>query len=520
MRRRARIGTGRTYVSTLETTTSAQLRAQAGTARTEGAASTSAGAPPPLTLRVKLLYGLGTAATGIKTRAFASFLMIYCNQVLGLTPASVSMIIMIATMVDAVVDPVVGQVSDSFRSRWGRRHPFMYVAILPTAAAFFFIWAPPDGMSADQLFYFLLLCLIIVRIFDTFFELPATALVPELTADYNERTTLMSMRKGFEMVAGLLMALAGYQIFMREDENGGGGLIGHEGYFGFGLTATLLILVSMLISALGTHHRIPWLRQPPAREARLLVILKEMVGTLNNRTFLTIAVAGMLYATCLGIRQALEIYFFLYFWELSQAQIALLTTISVPASLIGVCAAPFVSSIFGKRKGTLACWLPALLINITPIVLRLAGLLPGNDSDWIFYLLLAENFAVQALLITAGVLVPSMIADVVEDSEVKTGRRAEGLLFASDNLFRKMISGVGVFVSGLVLTAAAFPQNAQRGTVDAAVLHDMALLYLPVYVAFFVGAMGAVSLFGINREIHEENLRTLEARASARSRPD
>jgi GPH family glycoside/pentoside/hexuronide:cation symporter len=83
-----------------------------------------------------------------------------------------------------------------------------------------------------------------------------------------------------------------------------------------------------------------------------------------------------------------------------------------------------------------------------------------------------------------------------------------------------MISGVGVFVSGLVLTAAAFPQNAQRGTVDAAVLHDMALLYLPVYVAFFVGAMGAVSLFGINREIHEENLRTLEARASARSRPD
>lgn len=243
-----------------------------------------------------------------------------------------------------------------------------------------------------------------------------------------------------------------------------------------------------------------------------MVILKEMAGTLNNRTFLTIAVAGMLYATCLGIRQALEIYFFLYFWELSQAQIALLTTISVPASLIGVIAAPFVSSMFGKRKGTLACWLPALLINIAPIALRLAGLLPGNDSDWIFYILLAENFIVQALLITAGVLVPSMIADVVEDSEVKTGRRAEGLLFASDNLFRKLVSGVGVFVSGLVLTAAAFPQNAQRGAVDAEVLHHMALLYLPVYVAFFIGAMGAVSLFGINRQIHEENLRTLEDR--------
>ena len=234
--------------------------------------------PPPLGLRTKLLYGLGTAATGIKTRAFASFLMIYCNQVLGLAPAAVSMIIMIATMVDALVDPVVGQISDGHRSRWGRRHPFMYIAILPTTVAFFLIWAPPQDLTPDQLFYFLLTCLIVVRVFDTFFEVPAMALTPELTADYNERTGLMSMRQGSEMVAGLMMAVAGYQIFMREDADGGGGLIKYDGYFGSGLTASILICLAMLISVIGTHHCIPWLRQAPVRVTSLLTTLKEMVA--------------------------------------------------------------------------------------------------------------------------------------------------------------------------------------------------------------------------------------------------
>ncbi|HRK62745.1 MAG TPA: MFS transporter [Terricaulis sp.] len=477
-------------------------------------------ATPPLTWRTKLLYGLGTAATGIKTRALVSFLMIYYNQALGLSPASVSAIIMIATMVDAFIDPIIGSVSDNFRSRWGRRHPFMYIAIIPTTIAFYFIWAPPGGMDAGQLFYFLLVCLIVVRVFDTFFELPAMALTPELTSNYNERTTLMSMRKGFEMVAGLLMALAGYQFFMREDEGGGGGLINPEGYVAFGATAAVLIFITMTASAVGTHDRIPYLKQLPERKIDPFVLIKEMVGTLSNRTFLIIALAGMLYATCLGVRQALEIYFFLYFWELSQAQIAALTVISVPGSLLGVTLAPFVSRWVGKRKGTLVCWAPALIINIAPIVLRLLGLMPGNDSEWVFYILMAENFAVQTLLITAAVLVPSMIADVVEDSEVKTGRRAEGLLFSADNLFRKLVSGVGVFVSGLVLTLSHFPDKAERGQVAPDVLSNMALIYLPVYIVLFIAAMLAVSAFGINRQIHEDNVRILEARRTAEGKDD
>ena len=468
---------------------------------------------PPLRTGTKLLYALGTAATGIKTRALVSFMMIYYNQVLGLSPAAVSAVIMIATIVDGFVDPMVGQVSDSFRSRWGRRHPFMYVAILPTTVAFFLIWAPPTGMTTGELFYFLLVCLIVVRVFDTFFELPAIALVPELTQDYDERSTLMSLRKGFEMVAGLLMALAGYQYFMRERADGTGGLTDPDGYFAFGATASVLIFVTMLLSAVGTHGRIKYLRQPPKRKARVIVVLREMLGTLNNRVFVIIAIAGMLYATCLGIRQALEIYFFLYFWELEQSQIAALTLISVPGSLLGVLAAPFVSRKFGKRKGTLVCWGPALLINIAPIVLRLLGLMPDNDSDWVFYILMAENLAVQTLVITAAVLVPSMISDVVEDAEVKTGRRAEGLLFSADNLFRKLVSGIGVLVAGLVLTAAVFPANAERGAVPEGVLDSMALYYLPIYVTIFVGAMIAVSRFGIDREIHQRNVAILMERA-------
>lgn len=80
----------------------------------------------------------------------------------------------------------------------------------------------------------------------------------------------------------------------------------------------------------------------------------------------------------------------------------MLTLISVPGSLLGVACAPFVSRWFGKRKGTILCWAPAMIINIAPIVLRMMGLMPGNESDCVFYILMAENSTVQTLLTAAA----------------------------------------------------------------------------------------------------------------------
>nr|QQZ50185.1 MFS transporter [Phenylobacterium glaciei] len=114
-------------------------------------------------------------ANAIKARGLSTFLLIFYNQVVGLPPQMVSTAIFIALIFDAFCDPLVGQISDNFRSPWGRRHPFMYAAALPVSLAFFLIWNPL-GLESGELFAYMLACLLVIRLFDTFFELPSSAL--------------------------------------------------------------------------------------------------------------------------------------------------------------------------------------------------------------------------------------------------------------------------------------------------------------------------------------------------------
>lgn len=468
---------------------------------------------PRLNLPTKVLYGMGGAASAIKQRGLATFLLIFYNQVIGLPPQMVSTAIMFALIFDAVVDPLVGQISDNFRSRWGRRHPFMYVAALPVAVAFFMIWNPPEGWEQAQIFAYMLVCLLVIRLFDTFFELPSAALAPELAKDYNERTNLISLRYFFSVAGGLGMTLLAYQVFLRETPDGGGGVLSRDGYFAYALFASFLIFVVILASTAGTHKQIPYLRQPPARKVTFKGMMREVAHTLNNRAFVALTISGMFMSISLGVKGGLELYFFIYFWELTQTQLSLLTVAGVIASFIGVSLAPKVAAKMGKRNGAITMFAGAVVALLGPIALRLVGVMPANGTDLLFWILFVDVIANGAMAMMTGVMLASMIADVVEDSEVKTGRRSEGLLFSADNLFKKVVSGLGVFVSGALLAFIAFPQNARRGEVDPEVLRNMALIYLPTLLFFYAIAIGCLFLFNIDKEKHEENLRKLDEAA-------
>lgn len=466
----------------------------------------SAALAPPLTLKTRLFYGIGAASTGIKTRSFTAFLLIFYNQAVGLPPAMVASVILIATIYDSIVDPIVGQVSDNFHSRWGRRHPFMYAAAVPLAVGFYMLWNPPEGLSHGQLFAYMLVCLLVVRTFDTFFELPNAALGPELAPAYNERTKLISWRKAFETCGGLLMVLAGYRYFMAEST---GGVTERSGYSTYALVAASIIFTVILCSAAGTHNRIPYLRQPPKRQMTLGTTFREIGATLSNASFVFMAIAGMIYMAAIGARAALEVYFYLYFWGFTQGQIAILTVAQVPGSLVGVLLAPVLVAWWGKKRATLIVWGGAMVVTLAPLALRVVDILPGNDHWIVFPVLLVENVVTQILLIAGAVLIPSMIADIVEDNEIKTGRRSEGLLFAADNLFRKFVSGIGVFVAGLVLSAVGFSMKTPRGSVSENQLDKLALLYIPIYAGLILISMWFISHYRITREQHEENLRKL-----------
>lgn len=472
------------------------------------------GERPRFDFSTKLLFAVGAMANAVKMRGLSTFLLIFYNQVVGLPAAMVATAIMIALIWDAFVDPTVGQISDNTRSRWGRRHPYMYAAAVPVSVAFFFLWNPPAGWGQEALFAYMLAILLIIRLFDTFFELPSSTLIPELAPEYNARTNLISLRFAIGVIAGLTMTILAYQVFMKEQPDGTGGIIAREGYFGYALTSAILIFVSILISTASTHKFIPWLRPPPERKLTPAVMFKEMFSTLNNRSFIVLTGAGMFTAIAGGMKNAVEIYFNLYYWGLTQAQLSVLVVAGVVASVAGVSLAPILGAKLGKQRGAIIAYTSALAVGITPIVLRMMGLAPENGTTALFVLLFVETIINGALAICTGILLASMIADVVEDSEVKTGRRSEGLLMSADNLFKKMVSGVGVFAAGLMLTWVNFPQNAKRGAVDPAVLDAMAWAYLPL--AVFLYGMGIVGLFflRVSKERHDQNLATLRERAA------
>ncbi len=468
---------------------------------------------PPLSLATKLLYACGSTASAIKLRALGTFLMIFYNQVVGLPPQTVTLVLMIALTFDAIVDPLVGQFSDNFKSKLGRRHPFMYAAAVPFSLAFFALWNPPVGWSDQALFFYLLACLLTLRFFDTFFELPHSALAPELAKDYHERTSLISLRMLFGVIGGLGMTVMAYQVFLKENPDGTGGVLARDGYFAYSLTASIIVFTAILVSTRGTQSQIPYLRAAPTRKITFKAMAKEVGQTLNNRAFVVATLTGMFVAIATGARNGLEIYFGLYFWELAQSQLAIITMVNVAGAAFGVMLAPRVAKRFGKKFGCIGVFTAALLVGVAPVVLRLLHLLPPNGTDALFAILVVETFVNTALAGTTAVLLVSMVADVVEEAEVKTGRRSEGLLLSADNLFKKIVSGVGVFISGTILAVINFPENAERGRVEPEVLTNLGLIYIPTVGALYGIAILCIFAFNIDRNRHEGNLRKLQEMA-------
>jgi glycoside/pentoside/hexuronide:cation symporter, GPH family len=472
------------------------------------------GERPPLRLITRLAYGVGAMANAIKLRGLTIFLMIFYNQVVGLPPETVGAILMGALIFDAIVDPMVGQASDNFRSKLGRRHPFMYVAALPVAAAYFLLWNPPSDWSDGAIAGYLIACLLTVRLFDTFFELPHSALAPELAKDYQERTNLLALRTFFGVIGGLGMTVMAYQVFLKEHPDGTGGVLSRDGYFAYSICAASIIFSAILISTRGTQDQVPYLRAPPSRPITFSAMAMEVAATLNNRAFVVATLTGMFIAIATGTRNGLEIYIGLFFWELKQGQLALLASIAAAGSVLGVIVAPHIVRLMGKKYGAITMFASALAVGITPIGLRLVGLMPPNGSKALFNILIAETFANALLAVATGVILLSLVADVIEDAEVKTGRRSEGLLMSADNLFKKLVSGAGILISGFMLKLVEFPVSAKRGQVDPETIQRLGEIYLPTVTVLFGLGILCLFAFNIDRAKHEDNLSILRDRKS------
>jgi len=459
----------------------------------------------------KIAYGLGAVAFGVKDNGFQFFLLLYYNQVLGLPESWVGLGIMLALVTDALIDPVIGFASDHLHSRWGRRHPFLYASALPVAVTYWLLWNPPTGLSHPALFAYFVVIAVLVRVFVALNEIPSASLVPELTTDYDDRTSILSYRFFFGWWGGLAMTVLAYGVFLQPDAEHPTGVLNPEGYGTYGLAASLVLLAAILISALGTHWTIPYLRQRPAtRTAGVWGAFVELRETLANRSFVALFFAGIFAAMSGGLVGALGIYINTYFWELTATQISVIALGYFLSAVLAVAVAPGMARRLGKKQAAIITSLAAILIGPTPVALRLAGWFPPNGSPSLLPLLFGFGTVTIAVIIMSGILTSSMIADIVEESEVATGRRSEGVFIAANSFVQKAVSGVGIFGSSLLLGAIGFPPGAQPGQVAPEVIHRLGLVFAPTIVVLNLIALAFLSTYGISRASHEANVRRLD----------
>jgi Na+/melibiose symporter-like transporter len=200
------------------------------------------------------------------------------------------------------------------------------------------------------------------------------------------------------------------------------------------------------------------------------------------------------------------VYFYTYYWQLSADQISELLLSALVSAAAALVVAPWMTRKLDKKRGAIVASLIALVLAPSPIVLRICGLFVGNSSPALMPILLLLTLVVGTMTVVFGALTTSMLADTVEQNELRTALRTEGLYFAAAFFVQKCVSGLGIFLAGLVLAWVHFPDGAKPGLIAPEVLRNLALTYVPLIVVLLGISIFCITFYQIGRAAHNSNL--------------
>jgi GPH family glycoside/pentoside/hexuronide:cation symporter len=470
----------------------------------------------PLPLVPKIAYGAGSFVDAVTNNVLTVFGLFYVTAVCGVPGGSAGLALSAGLVVDAVLDPLIGSVSDGWRSRLGRRLPFMLLGLPLAMAAFVLIFSLPTGISATTLFAMLLLLSVMLRVSVSLFNLPFLALGAELTDDYAERSKVAAWRWGLGMISGLVTVLIGFGVFFKDAD----GLSHRAAYQPFALTcaavATLGGLVAMWGSFVLRHRAHPLAEGRPDWLRALLTGVGEIF---RNRSFRILFGSSILFFAAQGVAMSLGLHANTYFWRLSGDSIKLVTVAYFCGLLIGAPLIGFVAPRFDKKRMLLLSLCILISTQAVPAALRLVGLLPLEGTPLV--ILLVVNAAISGLGLTAAAIaVSSMLADAADEHEYLFGHRREGLYFAGWSFAGKVATGGGALIAGLVLQFSGFPSGAAaKAGVQVALRPEtvavLGLSYGPGAALFSIAGVLILMLYRLDRPAHARILDQLTRQRGA-----
>jgi GPH family glycoside/pentoside/hexuronide:cation symporter len=434
-------------------------------------------------------YATGEGAYSLTVNGISAFALLFYVQVLGLSGRQAGLALSITMLWDAVTDPVMGHISDNTRSRFGRRHPYILGGGVFLALSFFFLWSVPGIFKGPQaIFWYLLGMNLIVKTASTIFGVPYIALGFEICTDYDERAKLQSVRYVFNMTMNLIFTAGGWLLFFGDRRGAPGRIIDgttlEANYRRMGLALSLAVLALILICYFATRRHASDTRfLPDIAGNSLKAFALDMRDILRDR--LAIAVFAYFAVAQFGMLLVSQIQMFTYRFYMDFPDF--LKTIVHGSGMVGfalgsLLAAPLVRR-WDKKPAAVVGVALNIIGSIVLYVFFIGGILAPQAAvrlpeglplvGGMMFPLAAMVFALGQTMYWGGngVLAPlaaSMIADVSEINNHRTGVLKDGSYSAVFSFFNKTTTSLGLLVTGLMLDAAGIIPEAASQTAAAA----------------------------------------------------
>jgi len=428
-----------------------------------------------LSLKSKLGFGVGEFSSSIFFTLTSFWLMNFLTDEVRLSAAIAGTALLVGKIWDAVIDPLIGYISDKTKSRWGRRRPYLLFFAIPFGAAFVLMFRNPDIASQGGKFVWAMLTYIFFCTVYSFTNIPYNALLPEMTTDYNERTSISGFKQLFAVIGTLLGAGAAMPL-MALFAGRTAGFIGMSAIFGF-LAALSLIVTFFSV------------KEPKVLEKQQSKnVMRSLKDVFSNKPFMLILTTWFANSTAVAIMQTMLIYYYKYLIRdesaVTLAMITLLVTTMITIPLwVWLCkkigkkiayfsgmtltlAAVMVFAFFADKLGSI----PALVLMalagvgfsshyvspwaIVPDTIEYGYSETGRRSEGVYYSLwtfvIAVGGAFAGFLVGQGLSIFGYVPDVTQTSQSVLGIR----------LIIGILPGVFIVIANVVL--AIYPLNKKR----------------------------------------------------------
>jgi GPH family glycoside/pentoside/hexuronide:cation symporter len=433
--------------------------------------------PNRLSRATKLLYGSGDTGFSLTTTLIGAYLAIFLTDVVGLAPGIAAAAILVGRTWDWVNDPLIGYISDRTRTRWGRRRPYLLFGALPFALAFTLMWWRPPLAGALALGAYYALAYLLFDTAATLVYMPYFALTPELTSDYDERTSLTSYRMFFSIFGSLLaFTVPLLLIGSFRPENA-------SKVFTTGLLFGSLSALPLFLVFFGTRERQEYSAPPPPR---LRSALRSVLG---NRPFLLGLGIYVFTWFTVDLMQAVLLYFLKY-CVLREAQSDLIMgTIFIAA----IAALPFWNWL-ARRWNKCATYIVGVSFWAA-VQLAIITLGPSSPLILLIVMCVLAGIGVGA----AHVLPWSILPDAIEWDEWKTGERHEGTYYSLVTLAQKAASSLAVPLVLLILQVAGYSPNVTAQT--ASTVLGIRLVTGPIPGLMLAAGILCAAFYPLNRAL-------------------